>query len=168
MERLRKGALPGAEPSEVAAFGARVAAAQRATTAASQAITRAFTRVKDLRTALGRSRSAPDALDVELHATEQELYAIEEALSGNRSRASIGEGGPATVLRRVQVAFQGAASTYGPTPTHRRSLELAQKEFTALRDRINAVVEQRLPALEKRLEEIGAPWTPGEPVPSLP
>ncbi len=166
--RLRKGSLPGAEPSEVAAFGSKVAETQRATSAASQAVTRAFTRVKELRTALGRSRSAPDALDAELYATEQELYAIEEALSGSRSRAAIGEGGPVTVLRRLQVASQGAASTYGPTPTHRRSLEIAQKEFGALRDRINAVVEKRLPAIEKRLAEIGAPWTPGEPVPPLP
>ena len=167
VERMRKGALPGSDPAETAGFAVRVAAAQRATTAASQAVSRAFARVKDLRTALLRSR-APDSLDAELDSVEQELYAIEEALGGSRSRAAIGEVGPSTVSRRVQVAAQGAASTYGPTPTHRRSLEIVEKEFAPLRERVNAVLEQRLPALEKRMEEIGAPWTPGRPVPPLP
>jgi hypothetical protein len=54
-------------------------------------------------------------------------------------------------------------STYGPTPTHRRSLEIAEAEFAKV-----AVLEQRLPAFEKRLEEKGAFWTPGRPVPPLP
>ncbi|HVO10013.1 MAG TPA: glycosyl hydrolase [Vicinamibacteria bacterium] len=165
--RLRQGALPGSAPAETAAFARRVAEAQRATTAASQALARAFERAKDLRTALDRSRTAPDSLDAELHAIEQELYAIEEALGGNRSRAQVGENGPQTVSRRVMVAAAGAGSTYGPTPTHRRSLEIAETEFASLRDRLNLLLEERLPAFERRLEQAGAPWTAGRPVPPL-
>ena len=61
-----------------------------------------------------------------------------------------------------------AWSTYGPTPTHRRSLEVGEKELAAVRERLNAVLDVRLPALEKKLEQAGAPWTPGRPVPPLP
>ncbi len=62
----------------------------------------------------------------------------------------------------------GTWSTYGPTPTHRRSLEIAEQEFAGVRERLNTVLEQRLPAFEQKLEQAGAPWTPGRPVPPLP
>jgi hypothetical protein len=167
--RLRPGALPGADPAETAAFLARVAGVSRATGAATQAVSRALERVDTLGTALGRSRSAPGGLDAELHAIRQELHAIDEALVGNRARATVEDDGPITVTRRVQVAQMGTGwSTYGPTPTHRRSLEIGEKELAAVRERLNAVLEQRLPAFEKKLEQAGAPWTPGRPVPPLP
>jgi photosystem II stability/assembly factor-like uncharacterized protein len=166
--RMRKGALPGADPKETAAFLARVAEASRATTAATQAVSQALKRVEALDTAVDRSRSGPDGLDAELHAIRQELHSIDEALVGNRARATIEDDGPHTITRRVRVAHIGTAwSTYGPTATHRRSLEIAEAEFAKVRERLNAVLEQRLPAFEKRLEEAGAPWTPGRPVPPL-
>ncbi len=167
--RMRQGALPGADPTETAAFLARVAEVSRASSAATQAVSQALKRVETLATALDRSRSAPDGLDAELHAIRQELHAIDEALVGNRARASVEDDGPITVTRRVQVAQIGTAfSTYGPTPTHRRSLEIAEQELAKVRERLNAVLEQRLPAFEKKLEQAGAPWTPGRPVPPLP
>jgi hypothetical protein len=167
--RLRPGALPGAEPEETAAFLARVAGVSRATSAAREAVSQALKRVETLGTALDRSRSAPEALDSELHAIRQELHAVDEALAGNRARASVEDDGVTTVTRRVQVAQIGTAlSTYGPTPTHRRSLEIAEQELAKVREHLNAILEQRLPAFEKKLEQAGAPWTPGRPVPPLP
>jgi hypothetical protein len=125
--------------------------------------------VEALSTALERSRSGPDGLDAELHAIRQELHAIDEALAGNRARASVEDYGRPTITRRVQVAQIGTAfSTYGPTPTHRRSLEIAEAELAGVRERLNAVLGQRLPAFERKLEQAGAPWTPVRPVPPLP
>jgi hypothetical protein len=60
-----------------------------------------------------------------------------------------------------------AWSTYGPTATQRRSLEIAEEEFPPLRARLEAAVE-RCRAFEKKLEAAGAPWTPGQPLPPLP
>jgi hypothetical protein len=167
--RLRPGALPGADPKETAAFLARLAAVSGATSAATQALSQALKHVELLGVALGRSRSGPDGLDGELHAIRQELQAIDEALVGNRARASVEDDGVTTITRRVQVAQIGTAwSTYGPTATHRRSLEIAEAELAKVRERLNAVLERRLPAFETKLEEAGAPWTPGRPVPHLP
>jgi photosystem II stability/assembly factor-like uncharacterized protein len=167
--RLRPGALPGADPKETAAFLARVADVTRAASAAGEALGQALKRVETLGTALERSRSAPESLDSDLHAIRQDLLAMEEALSGNRARASVEDDGPMTISRRVRVAQMGTAlSTYGPTPTHRRSLEIAEQDLAKLRERLNAVLEQRLPAFENKLDAAGAPWTPGRPVPPLP
>jgi photosystem II stability/assembly factor-like uncharacterized protein len=167
--RMRKGALPGADPKDTAAFLARLSAVSRATSAATQAVSEALKRVETLGTALDRSRSAPDGLDIELNSIRQELYSIEEALVGNRSRATVEDGGPPNITRRLRVAQIGTAwSTYGPTPTHRRSLEIAETELAGVRERLDTVLEQRLPAFEKKLEQAEAPWTPGRPVPTLP
>jgi hypothetical protein len=164
--RLRAGALPGADPKQTAAFLARVAEVSRATSAATLAVGQGQRRLEALGAALGRSRSAPADLDAELHAIRQELHAIDEALGGNRARASVEDDGVVTVTRRVQVAQLGTTwSTYGPTPTHRRSLEIAESEFAAVRDRLNALLNQRIPAFEQKLEQSGAPWTPGRAVP---
>ncbi len=164
--RMRPGALPGADPKQTAAFLARVAAVSRATSAATLAVSQGQRRLEALGTALDRSRSAPADLDAELHAVRQELHAIDEALGGNRARASVEDDGVATITRRVQVAQLGTTwSTYGPTPTHRRSLEIAETEFAAVRERLNVLLNQRIPALERKLEEAGAPWTPGRAVP---
>ncbi len=167
--RLRPGALPGAEPKDTAAFLARLADVSRAASAAGQVVSQALKRVEMLGTALERSRSAPDGLDSELHAIRQELLAVDETLSGNRARASVEDDGVVTIARRVQVAQVGTSlSTYGPTPTHRRSLQIAEQELGKVREQLNAIVEQGLPAFEKKLEQAGAPWTPGRPVPPLP
>ena len=169
VERLRKGALEGSSPEETVAFWQELAATRRSTSAAARALSRAFERTKELRKALGRSLAAPDGLDTEIHAIEQELYAIEEGLSGHQSRGSIGEPAVHSVSQRLRAASSGTrSSTYGPTPTHRRSLEIAQQEFGELRTRLNVVLEERMPALEQKLQEAGAPWTPGQPVPPVP
>ena len=167
--RLRPGALPGSDPNETAAFLARLAEVSRAASATREAVTQGLKRVDTLGTAIGRSRSAPDALDSELHGIRKDLLDLEERLVGNRARASVEDDGTMTISRRVQVAQMGTSlSTYGPTPTHRRSLEIAEEELGKVRERLNAVLEQRLPALEKKLQAAGAPWAPGQPVPPLP
>jgi photosystem II stability/assembly factor-like uncharacterized protein len=168
VERMRTGALPGATPEETVAFWRRLAAAQRSVTAAYSAVRLAFERTERLGVALGRSHAAPDSLDTELHAIEQELYSIEEGLEGHQSRQTVGEPGIHSVGTRLGAVSSGTrSSTYGPTSTHRRSLEIAEEEFEVLRQRLNTLLETRLPSLERQLEEAGAPWTPGQPVPPV-
>ena len=169
VERLRGGALEGATPEETVAFWRRLAATRRSATAATKAVEQTLEHLKTLRTALRRSQTAPDGLDAELHAIEQNLYEIEQGLGGSTSRDAIGEWDVHHVNRRLSVVSSGTRlSTYGPTPTHRRSLEIAEQELGALRERLNAILEERLPALERQLEQAGAPWAPGQPVPPVP
>ena len=166
---MRRGALSGADPKEATAFFEHAAAVQRTTTAATEAVAQARKRVDALREAVERSRTLPDGLDAELRAIDQELYAIEEALSGNRARATIEDGGPTTINDRVRTAATASSwSTYGPTATQRRSLAIAEEELGPVRERLNALLGDKLPAFERQLEAAGAPWTPGRPVPPLP
>ena len=162
---LRSGALEGAPVEEVAAFWTRLQDMQRQLSAANRTLAEARDKVEAMRTALTRSTAPAGELDQRLYALDQQLYEIEEQISGKPSMETLNES-QHTIAGRVFVALIGVGrSTYGPTPTHERSLEIAEQAFVDVRASLNEIVEQRIPALEQDLFEAGAPWTPGSPVP---
>jgi len=128
--RVFKGVLEGSSPTDTALFMGEVAELQRAVSAADEVIELTFESIDDLEKALARSKTEPGGLDSELEALKQRLYELDEALSGNRSRRSMGEPSVPTVAWRLRVAsFTDGQSDYGPTATHRRALEIAAEEF---------------------------------------
>ncbi len=56
-------------------------------------------------------------------------------------------------------------SSYGPTPTHERSLEIGEQEFAGIKAALDRIFNTDLPALRKAMDEAGVPWTPGRGVP---
>ncbi len=166
VEQMREGALDGAEPQETVAFWQEIAEMQRKLSAATQALKNALKRVEALQTALSRATTAPGDLDRQLHALRQSLLELDEQLHGKRSKREIGEKHKPTVEDRLTVAKTGTInSTYGPTPTHARSLEIAQIQFRDLKAELERIRDKELPQLEKALQEAGAPWLEGQPIP---
>lgn len=166
VERMRNGALAGAAPEATVDFWAQLGAMQGKLGAASLVLENSREKLGNLKTALSRSEAAPGDLDTQIHQLEQQLFAIEEQLNGNQSKGQVGEKTAPTVGSRLGVAAIGTSfSTYGPTPTHRRSLEIAEQEFAGISDQLKTISEQRIPALERQLKALGAPWTPGSPLP---
>jgi hypothetical protein len=164
--RMYEGALPGSPDEEVAAWWRDCARLHRATTALSRALNRTVVRVEAMRVALSRTPAAPGELDQQLYDLRQTLYAFDERLNGNRSRRAVGEKIAPTVGGRLGYAMRATAnSTYGPTQTARRNLEIAAAGFDELKSAFDDIVERRLPALEKALAEAGAPWVEGQPIP---
>ncbi len=166
--RVFKGVLEGSSPTDTALFMGEVAELQRAVSAADEVIELTFESIDDLEKALARSKTEPGGLDSELEALKQRLYELDEALSGNRSRRSMGEPSVPTVAWRLRVAsFTDGQSDYGPTATHRRALEIAAEEFEDIHSGLRQLVDVDLPALETRMEAAGVPWTPGRPLPEV-
>ena len=58
-------------------------------------------------------------------------------------------------------ALAGLGTTQPPTQTHRESLELAEAELAPLAAKLRQTIEVELAAIEKQLNALGAPWTPG-------
>ncbi|MCB1606793.1 MAG: hypothetical protein KDI71_07445, partial [Xanthomonadales bacterium] len=56
-------------------------------------------------------------------------------------------------------------SSYGPTPSHLRSLEIAEAEYAQWSAEVNQFEGQTLPALEQALVAAGAPSVPGAALP---
>jgi len=89
---------------------------------------------------------------------------LDYTLSGSKARDEVGEKSPYPTIRD----FLGAASTgtsgstYGPTPTHQKSLSNAKKLMEDARVQVEQIRKVELPALEKQLEALGAPWIEGQ------
>jgi len=166
VERLRQGALDGMEPQETADFWQKIAELQRATTAATQALKNSLERIDSLQTALKRTPVSPGNLDIELHRLKQALLEIDSQLNGNRSKKQVGEKTNPTVEDRLEVTMFGTfLSTYGPTATHIRSLEIGGTQFRELKTKLEKTINQELPKLEQELQDAGSPWLQGQPLP---
>ena len=166
VERLRDGALPGADTDDVVAFWERTARLQRSVTAASSTVTALNKKMRGLKRAVARTRSAPEDLDEQWQAIRSELFDIEEAMSGNQSMNEVGQELPPTVQGRLGKVLIGIGnSTYGPTTTHRQVLEFAETDFSELRERINELTETAIPNLETAIFEADGPWVPGGTIP---
>ena len=80
----------------------------------------------------------------------------------------VGEAVPHSVLQRLMVVNIGnRLSTYGPTPTHRRSFEIALSEFSVIREDLHRLLDLDLPSLEEKFEKAAVPWTAGRPLPEV-
>jgi hypothetical protein len=163
-----EGTLEGSSPTAAAEFMRQIADLQRGVTAADEAMELAFKTVEELERALARSTTDPGTFDTELEAFKQELYELDQALSGNRSISEMGQPQVPTVAGRLRVAsMSGGMSDYGPTATHRRSFEIARDEFLRIDGELRRLIDVELPALEAKMEAAGVPWTPGRPLPEL-
>ncbi len=163
---LREGALKGATPEEVAEFWKSLSAFQRAVGAAGVTSRELETKLAHYRDAITRSTGDVAALATEWDGIRDELNEIIEKLRGNGAMNELGLDQVATVQSRLGQVITGTAqSTYGPTASHLQSLDFAKTEFTDIRTRLNTLRQTTLPAFEVKLEQAGAPWVPGTPIP---
>jgi hypothetical protein len=158
---LRERGLKGADPDTVVAFSRELDDLRRQASAAETAITELLTEIEAIKSALARSL-APAELRQEAQRIQQRLLDLQLSLSGDPNRQLYNEGGPVPVSNRLSVALLGTMfSTYGPTPTHERSLEIGAQAFGPIRSTLDEINGRQLPALRQALDAAGVPWTPG-------
>jgi photosystem II stability/assembly factor-like uncharacterized protein len=163
---LREGALQGATPDETVAFWQEMQEMRRSTTAASAALRNALNKIELMRKALEQTAVRPENLEEELLSVKDQLLDLDHEMNGNRSKREVGERDIHTLNDRLNVAVYGTAfSTYGPTPTHRKSLEIAKNQFDGIREKLDDIRLNKIPELEKALQEAGSPWFEGQPIP---
>jgi hypothetical protein len=167
VERLYgKTALEGASMDEVDAFWKDYSTLSAQVSAAQYALEDAVEDVQTLQTMLASTARAPGELDARLHALRQELFELDESLTGHKTRDEIGSYDVHRVTDWMSHAYNGVDnSSYGPTPAHRQSLEYACEVFAPIRERLNAIIESDIPALRDALRKAGAPWGQGQPIP---
>ena len=162
---LRERGLPGAAPTEVTEFATQLDDLSRRVSGANAAIGELLTESGAIKETLMRS-GAPAALRDKARSIELELLGLQQIINGDPSRALYGDEGPVSVNARVNAAMMGVfRSTYGPTPTHREALEIAERKFGVAETALREIVEQRMPELRLELDRSGVPWTPGRGVP---
>jgi photosystem II stability/assembly factor-like uncharacterized protein len=155
---LRKGVLEGPKIAETVAFWQKINNINSEISLCSVKLKKGLKRIDAMQLSLSRSASQTGSLEAELHQLKLELLAIERQMKGSKSRNEIGEKNPPTVyyrLRAVESVVDN--STYGPTQTSKRSLEIVQKELMEIKSELLVIVDQKIPETEKKLQAAGAP-----------
>ncbi|MEO1078812.1 MAG: glycosyl hydrolase [Pseudomonadota bacterium] len=160
-------ALAGANMEDVDAFWKELAALDGQVSAARYALEDAVEDVETMQTMLESSALDLGSVDMGLRLLRDDLYEVDEALSGHKSRGEVGDYDIHRVTDWLSHARNGVnSSSYGPTPAHRKSLDYAREAFAPIRARLNGIIEGKLPEYRKQLLEAGVPWGRGQPIPS--
>lgn len=164
----KNGALKPVDGEKVAAFWQELAKVQRVSSATSEALKLAIKRLGNLEKSLDRTMAAPGDFDQQFAAIRTALLSLDSRLNGNAAKKTIGAWSGMSVGDRLSHAMIGTfRSTYGPTPAIQTSLDIARDELKVLRDELDTLLSQDIPAFEKRLQDAGAPWLPGQVLPEL-
>jgi len=158
--QMREPGLKGASPEQVVAFTRQVDDLNRQVQGAASAIKNFLTETGAIKQTLLRSGAALSLRDA-VRALELELMGMQDRINDNVARDLYGDPGPVSISQRLNVVMMGTfRSSYGPTPTHVRSLEIAASEFSEVKTRLQEIHDTGLPALRRQLDEAGVPWTP--------
>jgi len=164
----KAGALKPIDAKAVAAFWKELATAQRLSTAISIGLSDAVKHLSLIEQALDRTAVAPGTMDSQFSTLRKQVLALDLRLNGNSAKAEVGGWNAVSVNDRLSHAQIGTfRSTYGPTPAIRSSLDLAKEELLAIRTALESLLEEDFPKFERELQELGAPWIPGQPLPLL-
>lgn len=162
------GALKGASPQQVAAFWQELAKVQGAASALKEALKWSIRHLDNLAVAMDRSSTAPGVLDVDFKQLRDRLHALDSQLNGNKAKKQVGAWDSPSIFSRIGHASTGTfRSTYGPTPAIRQSLDIASEELSEVRNALDDILSNAIPAFEQKLERAGAPWVPGQKLPLL-
>ncbi len=162
---LRKGALEGANPSEVTAFWRSYEDAVRTHSAMQMTLGNALTKVGRMNKVLQNSTTSAGDFDTRLFNIRKSLKTIQQDLNGSQAKQQTGEKTKPTIGARLFVLNIGISnSTYGPTTNHKNGLKIINSQMDKIGDKLETSLAD-LSSLAKDLVAAGAPWMEGEALP---
>ncbi|MCP4081019.1 MAG: hypothetical protein GY743_12305, partial [Planctomycetaceae bacterium] len=121
--------------------------------------------VEQAKAALTHGRT-PIALLDQARAVERKLIDAKEKISGDPTRGERFENDYPSISSRISNALFGTfRNSYGPTGTNRRQFEIAEAEFSEVKDELKAVLDVDYAALKTAMDDAGVPWTSGRELP---
>jgi hypothetical protein len=122
-----------------------------------------------LNTRVGKIKAAIDATPAmdrkwadAARALEKRNNEVLRALRGDVTLARRNENVPVSIVERVEtIVGDVGAALQRPPATDLQTYAIASQEFGVEREKLRALVEVDLKAIEQALDAAGAPWTPG-------
>ncbi len=154
--------LPATDRKELVAFQQKVSDLLRAVQGSRNLLSSLQTDVKAMRKAVYRTPEAGNDLNQKLRTLQEQLLALERKLNGDDSISKRNANQPPSIASRVYTLVYGQwRSTSAPTTTMREQYRIAGELFKPVLGDIREIAEKELPALQKQMENLKAPWTPG-------
>ncbi|MFP4489431.1 MAG: hypothetical protein ACLFN1_09025, partial [Bacteroidales bacterium] len=152
---------PGADFNAIAEFKEKTSELYRQIMSAGRKLGEAGERIRYMKAALLKTPKASPELFAELDQLEQNLAELQKRLYGDPVRQGLNEATAPSINSRVGKVVSGHWETrQNPTATHKRNIEIAEKDFSAFRDDLDEYF-RALEEYEAALDKAGAPYTPG-------
>jgi photosystem II stability/assembly factor-like uncharacterized protein len=162
VKALSEVSLPAADRAELAAFQRKVRRLSHSVMAASSTLRELGTLTRHYRASL-KSVTVPhqDVLN-SIKALETKLDDLQLKLMGDRLLSRLDQDAvPGIAMRVLRIAGEQSQSTSAPTKTQRDAYAIAEEEFAPVYAELKKILAEDVKAIEKRLDEVGAPYTPG-------
>ncbi len=165
VEPLYKGALPGSSPQEAAAFWRSYERSAHNASALMLTMDQSIKKLKAMQKAAAKAKVNSGSLDVQIYQLRTEILDLHKQLFGDPTKGEVGEKSRPTIGKRLTSIKRGVnISTYGPTSTHRHTLEIVDTELKDVQSKFQNSLA-KMSALSKALMDAGAPWIEGDPLP---
>ena len=154
--------LKGEDYAAIGSFNKDVRTTQRKLFAANGTLTQATARLDAMRKAAKLAERSDDTLEADFKAAETALKALRRELNGDAFLAERYENEAMSISDRL--GFAAGTHTDAmvlPTGSAKSALADAKAELAEALVKVRAIQESTLPALDKKLDAIGAPWSPG-------
>jgi photosystem II stability/assembly factor-like uncharacterized protein len=164
---LRQGALPASSPETTAQFWMEVQELTAAASALRMSMQEATQRTEIMMKAYERARITSPEILSEIINLRNKMLELQKQTSGSTAKAEVSENDDfPKLMQYLNAANMGTIySTYGPTSTHKKSLENARTLYNQASIQLEDIRKNVIPALEKKLQSIGAPWLEGQELP---
>ncbi len=102
----------------------------------------------------------------DIRAVKTGLADVMEKFNGDPTRTRRNESDYPGFAGRISTMMFGAMGSYeGPTGTHRSQYDIIDAEFSEALVTLREILDSDIPGLQQKLDEAGAPWTPGRKIP---
>ena len=168
IEPLTFGDTSGPDRESIMEFVKKASELSKTVNAATSVAAEANTQLAAIRRVIERSTTLDPAMLNDVRELEVRMMDIMEKFNGDPTKTRRNESaypGLNSRLRTMMMAAMG--STEGPTGTHRQQYDIVAEEYGEVIGDLKQVVEVDLPALNEKLDDAGAPWTPGRKIPDL-
>lgn len=168
IEPLNSELMPPEQLQNIMGFLEKVHSLSMAIQGANSVAEQTQSQLSEIKQVIERSVTLDAEMLNEVRAMELKLMDIMETFNGDPTRPKRNEPALPGLNSRLRTAMFGAmGSAEGPTGTHRKQYEIARSQYESVVGELKTLVEDTIPALNQKLDDAGAPWTPGRKIPEI-
>jgi hypothetical protein len=158
---LDQHSLPAKDAMTGVQFKHRVEDDQRVLTSTASAIDDALSELGQIRKTISKMETPSENWMSDIISIERNLKTLNRQLSGDPIKVQLDMDPTPTLSDRIgRIAGEAKYSSSDPTGTHKMGLQIAEEELAPIVSQLKTILENDLPALRKKLQDAGAPYTP--------
>jgi len=154
--------LPAEDKEALVEFQGKVRKLSQSVNAASSILRDLGTRITHYKVALKSVTVPHKELFSQITDLEKKLAEFQRQMFGDRTLSQLDLDTEPAIARRINsVIYEQWGSTSAPTQTQKDSYQIVLDEFAPIYQALKKIIEEDIKNIEKKLDEAGAPYTPG-------